>query len=395
MNAFQKLLHAPEPLLTIREIARQPEVWRKTARAVLDRQEEISRFLSARGSLILTGAGSSEFVGRSIEGALRKDLEREVYTVPTTHLVTHCDSVFLPGVDYLLVSFARSGNSPESVATFRRTAERFPRVRQAAITCNRDGELARLAGGRPAAAGAGVLAAGVAAGALCLLLPEETNDQSLAMTCSFSSMALAGLAFGLAGTPAALTALTEKAAAAAERVLSEYGDALESFAHRAFTRACFLGSDTRNGCMQEARLKMQEMTAGRVATMWDSFLGLRHGPQVFVNRECVVVASLSSRPEIQRYELDMLRELKTKKQGRGTLVICGKTDAEVRAAADQVIELYPSGEPLPDEYRALTDVVACQILASFTSLRLGLSPDNPSPEGIINRVVEGITIYPW
>jgi tagatose-6-phosphate ketose/aldose isomerase len=386
MNAFQKLLAAPEPLLTIREIARQPAAWRKTALAVLDRREEITRFLSAPGSLILTGAGSSEFVGRSIEGALRKSLGREVHTVPTTHLVTHCEGVFLPGADYLLVSFARSGNSPESVATFRRTAEAFPRVRQAAITCNGDGELARLARARPAAP---------AAGALCLLLPEETNDQSLAMTCSFSSMALAGLGLGLAGAPAALTALAEKAAEGAQRVLSEYGDALESFAHRGFTRACFLGSDTRNGCMQEGRLKMQEMTAGRVATMWDSFLGVRHGPQVFVSGECVVVASLSSTPAVRRYELDLLRELHTKKQGRGTLVICGKADADVRAAADQVVELYPAGEPLADEYRALTDVVVCQVLASFTSLKAGLSPDNPSPEGIINRVVEGITIYPW
>ncbi len=147
--------------------------------------------------------------------------------------------------------------------------------------------------------------------------------------------------------------------------------------------------------MQEGRLKMQEMTAGRVTAAWDSVLGLRHGPQVFVNGECVVVASLSSRPDAQRYELDLLRELKIKKQGRGTLVICAKADEWVRAAADDVIELYPSGEPLADEYRALTDVVVCQILAAFASIGLGLSPDNPSPEGIINRVVEGITIYPW
>ncbi len=380
MNSFEKLLHAPKPLVTITEIAQQPVVWKKTAQAVLALRTDIARFLAAPGTLVLTGAGSSEFVGRSLEGALRKSLGREVCTVPTTHLVTHADSVFLPGAAYLLVSFARSGNSPESVATFRRTLERHPGVKQAVITCNRDGELARGA---------------AAAGALCVLLPEETNDKSLAMTSSFSSMVLAGLGLGLAGAPAALATVAEKAAAGAERVLSEYGDALESFSRRGFTRACFLGSDTRNGCMQEGRLKMQEMTAGRVAAMWDSFLGLRHGPQVFVNPECVVVASVSSAPEVRRYEMDMLRELKTKKQGRGTLVICGKADADVRAAADQVIELYPEDEPLADEHRALTDVVVCQVLASFTSMRHGLSPDNPSPEGIINRVVEGITIYPW
>jgi tagatose-6-phosphate ketose/aldose isomerase len=147
--------------------------------------------------------------------------------------------------------------------------------------------------------------------------------------------------------------------------------------------------------MQEARLKMQEMTAGRIAATHDSYLGLRHGPQVFVNDACVVIAALSSNPEMRRYELDLLRELRQKKQGMGTLVICGRSDGEVKEVADAVIELFPSREPLEDDCRVLTDIVACQILATFKSISLGLSPDNPSPDGIIHRVVEGIVIYPW
>jgi tagatose-6-phosphate ketose/aldose isomerase len=387
VNAFQKLLAAGKPLSTITEIAQQPEVWRKTAKAVSARAAEIQGFLSAPGApsgpaaIILTGAGSSEFVGRSIEGALRAALGREARTVPTTHLVTHPGSVFLPGQHYILVSFARSGSSPESTAVFRRTAEKFPRVRQLVITCNGDGELAGMARATP--------------GALLVLLPEETNDRSLAMTSSFSSMALAGLGLGTTGAPGALAAVAETAARGAQRLLDEHADALEGFVRRGFSRACFLGSDTLNGCMQEGRLKMAEMTAGRVATLWDSFLGLRHGPQVFVNGECVVIASLASRPEVRRYEMDLLRELRAKKQGRGTLVICARADAEVRAAADVVVDLYPSGDVLADEHRVLTDVVACQVLASFASLANGLSPDNPSPEGIINRVVAGVKIHPW
>ena len=147
--------------------------------------------------------------------------------------------------------------------------------------------------------------------------------------------------------------------------------------------------------MHEARLKMQEMTAGRIVSAFDSFLGLRHGPQVFVNDACVVVAALSSGPTARRYELDLLRELRDKKQGMGTLVICGRSDAEVRDIAKTVIEPFPSREPLPDDCRVFTDIVACQILATFKSIGLGLSPDDPSPDRIINRVVQGVTIYPW
>jgi tagatose-6-phosphate ketose/aldose isomerase len=388
VNAFEKMLAAPRALETVREIAQQPDAWGETCSRVSAMHEEIRSFLrSATGphagcqTIILTGAGSSEYVGRSIESALQRKLNIEVVTVPTTHFLTHCDSVFLPGRDYLLASFARSGNSPESVATFQQVADRFPRVKQAVITCNRDGDLARLAA--------------ASCGSLCILLPEQTNDKSLAMTSSFSSLALAGLSLGFMEAPDSLVPVVEKAMRGARRVIAGYGDLLSSFASLPFTRACYLGSNTLLGCMQEGRLKMQEMTAGHVVSTFDSFLGLRHGPQVFVNGECVVVASLSSNPAVRRYERDLLRELRDKKQGIGTLVICGKADKEDRDLSSAVIELFPSEQPLDDDYRVLTDIVACQILAVFTSVKLGLSPDNPSPDGIINRVVQGITVYPW
>jgi tagatose-6-phosphate ketose/aldose isomerase len=232
-------------------------------------------------------------------------------------------------------------------------------------------------------------------GCLRILLPDQTNDTSLAMTSSFSSLALAGLSLGFMDVPESFPPVVERAMAGARRVLGEYGDLLSDFARLPFTRACYLGSNTLLGCTQEARLKMQEMTAGRVASAFDSFLGLRHGPQVFVNGECVVVASLSSNPSVRRYERDLLQELRNKQQGIGTLVICGRAEREIRELSSAVIELYPAEEPLDDDYRVLTDIVACQILAVFKSVELGLSPDNPSPDGIINRVVEGITVYPW
>jgi tagatose-6-phosphate ketose/aldose isomerase len=385
VNPFQELVSSLPALDTAREIDHQPAAWRRTFASVTAMGAAIRGFLfsgadSAR-TIILTGAGSSEYVGRAIDRGLQRKLNVEVTTVPTTHFVTHCETVFLPHRDYVLLSFARSGNSPESVATFQRVAEQFPRVKQAVITCNKDGELARLAGRDRSS--------------LCILLPEETNDKSLAMTSSFSSLALAGLSLGFADSFSSFEPVLSKAVAGAERVMAEYAGSLFDFARLPFTRACYLGSNALLGCMQEARLKMQEMTAGRVVAAFDSFLGLRHGPQVFVNGECVVVASLSSVPAVQRYERDLLKELKAKKQGIGTLVLCAKADKEIRELSDAVIELFPSTEPLEDDYRVLTDIVAGQILATFKSIHLGLSPDNPSPDGIINRVVAGVRLYPW
>ncbi|HDY87445.1 MAG TPA: hypothetical protein ENH82_04925 [bacterium] len=140
-------------------------------------------------------------------------------------------------------------------------------------------------------------------------------------------------------------------------------------------------------------MKMQEMTEGRVAAQFNSFLGLRHGPQVFVNDECVVIAALSSDPYVRRYEIDMLRELKEKKQGCGTLIICDKTTDEIDGLSTHAVELYPQEVPVEDGFRVMTDVTVGQVLGTFKSLYFGLKPDNPSTSGKINRVVTGVNIY--
>jgi len=176
-------------------------------------------------------------------------------------------------------------------------------------------------------------------------------------------------------------------------VFTEYGDMLADFGGKPFERACFLGSDTLFGTMQECQLKMQEMTDGRVAARFESFLGLRHGPQVFVDDTCAVVAGLSSEPSVRRYEMDMLKEIRQKGQGMGTLVVCDRADAQLRTITENIVELFPDGRKVEDQFRIMTDVTVGQILGTFRSMSLGLKPDSPSAAGVINRVVQGVTIY--
>ena len=178
-------------------------------------------------------------------------------------------------------------------------------------------------------------------------------------------------------------------------MIAEYGDALKKFADHSMTRACFLGSGTLNGAMQECHLKMQEMTEGRVAAMFNSFVGLRHGPQVFINKECAVVAALSTNEYVRKFEIDMLRELKAKKQGCCTLIICDRATPEIKELGSSVVELFPQGQAVDDDFRVMTDVMVGQILGTFACMHCGLKPDNPSVSGTINRVVQGVTIYPY
>ena len=245
------------------------------------------------------------------------------------------------------------------------------------ITCNAEGALGR--------------AASADSSTLVLTLPAETNDRSLAMTSSFTSMALSAL--GLGWPAAELRTLMRPVQEGARRILDEHAETIERFSGREFSRALYLGSNALAGVMHEAALKMLEMTAGRVISTCDSFLGVRHGPQVFVDNRCIVVACLSSVPGVRRYELDLLRELRRKKQGRGVLAISAADDREARGIVDELLVLSAGKDEPVDELRVLTDIVACQVLAFFTSRRLGLMPDNPSPGGVINRVVQGVTIY--
>lgn len=395
MNAFEALLNLPDEEKKLRgveftpkEIAQQPATWAKAAEIVRKRAGDIKDFMKSAGlvgkkeaTLILTGAGSSEFVGNAVENVLRKRLKREVMSIPTTHFVTHPANVFVPGKNYVVLSFARSGNSPESMATYNLVKKVCPAAKQIAITCNKDGKLAKAAKSDK--------------GSLYIELPAETNDESLVMTSSYSTMAFTACGLCFLDAPDELASLAARLGAAGKRIIKEYGDVLKKIASLNFNRACFLGSNALWGTMQECHLKMQEMTEGRVAAMFNSFVGLRHGPQVFANQDCVIVAALSCAPYVRKYELDLLRELKAKKQGCATLVVCDRATAEIRELCTDVVELFPNVDPVDDDFRVMTDVMIGQMLGTFKSIQCGLKPDNPSVSGMINRVVQGVTIYPY
>jgi len=339
MNEFLRLLELGDQdkaklgvVATPREITQQPKTWEMAVDLVMEQKDQLKLFLQDAGltgdkesSLVMCGAGTSEFIGSSVCNLLRKGFGREVMSIPTTDLVTHGRSILVKGRDYTVLSFARSGNSPESVATYDLVKKYYPEARQLVITCNKDGALAKRAAQDSAS--------------YCILLPEETDDRSLVMTSSFSTMVMTAACLPWLDNESFLRETCSRLGRGAERIFNENGDMLAAFGRLPFDRACFLGSDTLYGTMQECQLKMQEMTDGQVAARFESFLGLRHGPQVFVNDTCVVVASLSSDESVRRYEMDMLKEIKQKEQGLAVLIICGQADAEVQGITDSVIEL--------------------------------------------------------
>jgi tagatose-6-phosphate ketose/aldose isomerase len=366
---------------TAEEIASQPELWKATAKALLNDEAAIAAFLEGRRRLLFAGAGSSHYVGVSVTPALRP-LFDGAEAIPSTEIVMDPESAF-PREDFVLVSFARSGDSPESNAVVDLAEELRPGVvRHLAITCNPEGRLAHRIG---SLGGRGKV----------IVLPEGTNDKSLAMTASFSSMLLAGLFLGYAarGEGEAFARLADSLASMGSSILERFSGPAKTLAAEGFRRAFFIASRPFLGGAFEAHLKVQELSGGAILAKAEDTLGLRHGFMAAIDAETLVVLYLSSDPYRLSYELDIARELRSKGLGK-KLVLVAPEGSGCGGLADVLLETGASPF-VGDEARAILAVLPGQLIGLYASLALGLKPDAPSPSGVIHRVVEGVRIYPY
>jgi len=369
------------------EINQQPEIWNKTADIINLKKTELIEFIARTGvltsegsNILITGAGTSEFVGNSVASMLQGKLGIPVNSVSTTDFIINPKNYLLANYVKLVISIARSGDSPESVATYRKTKIQAPDAWQMVITCNKNGKLAEEARIDPRS--------------FLLVLPEETNDKSLAMTSSFSSMVLSLISLSYLESMDLFNEFTKLACSGAKGILDSKAEVIREFIKTEADRVLYLGSGELKGAAQEAHLKILEMTDGRIVSKFNTYTGLRHGPQVFANGKTLVVAFLSGDRDILRYELDLLKEMQEKKQGKDYLFVCQRGNDEIRSLKGHIIEVLPdTKEPIPAAFRVITDIVVGQLAGLFKSLQLGLKPDAPSSSGTINRVVKGITIY--
>lgn len=363
---------------TIREICQQPWTWLRTCERMLASRDGLKDDLQGIHSLALTGSGSSEYAGECVRIPLQNALCIPTESVSGGALLMYGGKALPPGRPGMLVSVARSGDSPESSGVVELLLSTEPQIRHVVATCNEQGRLAK--------------AWQETRNVRVITLPSETLDKSLVMTSSFTNLLLAVRFLGMLERGNEYRALCEKLSRIASELLRSKFDALAKVAATDFRRAVFLGSGSRFAAAREAALKMLELTAGRVTTVCETFLGFRHGPMSYVHDDTLIVSYLSPDRTIRAYELDLLRELDRKKLGL-LKVIVGENipDSAVRNG-DEVIECRGLRELGEDDDLAIHVVVA-QLLAFFRCLEEGLLPDSPSEEGIINRVVEKFPLH--
>ena len=292
--------------ITTREIKQQPELWQETLTIYQEKQEAIAAFLRTikqktdkRIRVVFTGAGTSQYVGDTIVPYLNKNGATVDYlfeSIATTDIVAAPEQVLFADEPTLLVSFARSGNSPESLAAVKIVDQFVADSYHLTITCAADGSLAQQAAADEAS--------------YLLLMPERSNDAGFAMTGSFSCMALSALLI-FDQTPLAEKGhYVETLSRLGQEVIDRETE-LQVLTDRSFKRIVYLGSGTLSGLTREAQLKVLELTAGKIATVFDSSMGFRHGPKSFVDDQTLVFVFVSNTPYTRQYDLDMLEELKS------------------------------------------------------------------------------------
>lgn len=371
------LVHTP------REIHQQPATWRVTAKLLMEDRAHILNFLDASGpsdrlSVLLAGAGTSDYIGRALAALLRRQWQCEVSAVASTELLTNLEDYLLPGRNYLLISLSRSGDSSEGVALIQHALERYPQIRHLVLTCNRNGAMAQQFAGNPAL--------------LPVVLDEAVNDRGLAMTSSFSNLVVAGQSLAYIRTPHAYAPIVESLARMGERLLPAAADLAAKISEMPTDQVCFLGTGALEAVADESALKVLELNAGRIHTIAQSALGLRHGPLSSLDEETLVVAFLSADEPRAQYEIDLLKELRAKQLGSRMVIVTPPRDSRLAALTPNILSL-DAPDDFSDNCRPPVDVIVGQLLGLFFAVRNGMTPDSPSPSGVISRVVSHVKIY--
>jgi len=365
---------------TEKEIGQQAELWQKVYNLVLAQRNEIAQFITqiqkeSGSEIIFTGAGSSFFVGEMVAGYFQKNTGLSSKAISTTEIVTHPYLYINPEKHTLLVSFARSGNSPESVAAIEISDKVSNKIQHLIITCNNQGELANLDSTNEK---------------YVLTLPEEANDKGLAMTSSVSSMALVALLISRLNEIEILQDQVEFASKYASHIISTYSLPIRQLSELNFKRAVFLGSGPFLGVAREAHLKLQEMTDGKVICKFDSFLGFRHGPKVVLDETTLLVYFFSNNEYVIKYEIDLVNSVA---KDHKLMAVMGISEAKLNDIAfDLEISMSEAANQLDEEFLTLCSLIPAQLLGLYKSLNMGLNPDQPS-NGAIHRVVQGVNIY--
>ncbi|MGL5312987.1 MAG: SIS domain-containing protein [Peptostreptococcaceae bacterium] len=385
-NFEDKKLENLGAIITTKEIKQQPKLWEEAYEIYKENREEINKFIENIGNkhgqfrVIFTGAGTSAYVGNTILPYLKKNVDIRkciLESIATTNLVSNPYEFYTEDVPTLLVSFARSGNSPESIAAVNLGKQIVKDFYHIAITCAPEGKLAQMTQNDE--------------NNYLLLMPSGSNDQGFAMTGSFTCMMLSAMLIFDNIDEETEKTYVDAIIEMGENVISRE-DEIKALINPEFDRVVYLGSGSLCGLTQEAQLKLLELTAGKVATGYDSPMGFRHGPKSFINDNTMIFVFVSNHEYTRKYDLDVLEEINGDKIAKLT---CAVSVDKEQNFTGTTFGFDTKNNSLPDLYLAFPYILFAQVISLFTAVKVGNTPDTPSPSGTVNRVVKGVIIHQY
>ena len=372
-------------LNTAKEIIQQPDTWRESVKNLIKNKIEIKSFIDSFLSkkefrIILTGAGTSAFAGEVCEPYLTSLLNKRVEAIATTDLVASPKSYFIKDIPTLLVSFARSGNSPESVHAVNLATQLVDDLYQVVITCNENGKLAKNTVNDEKS--------------LLLLMPPQTNDLGFAMTSSFTTMVLNAMAVFNINNIENFSSDVDKLSNSVNDFIENNIEKVTSLSNEDFERIVYLGSSTSKGIARESALKVLELTAGKVNASYDTPLGFRHGPKSVVDDETVSVIYISNDEYTRKYDLDLAKEMLAHKKNDKVVIVGDNIEEDILNKADYVFNVENINYNVENKVLLpLQQIIFGQMLSFLKSVNVGITPDNPCPTGEVNRVVQGVILH--
>lgn len=372
-------------LNTAKEIIQQPDTWRESVKNLIKNKIEIKSFIDSflckkEYRIILTGAGTSAFAGEVCEPYLTSLLNKRVEAIATTDLVASPKSYFIKDMPTLLISFARSGNSPESVHAVNLASQLVDDLYQVVITCNENGKLAKNTVNDEKS--------------LLLLMPPQTNDLGFAMTSSFTTMVLNAMAVFNMDNIENFSIDVDKLSNSVNDFIKNNIEEVTKLANEDFERIVYLGSSTSKGIARESALKVLELTAGKVNASYDTPLGFRHGPKSVVDNKTVSVVYISNDEYTRKYDLDLAKEMLAHKKNDKVVIVGDNIEEEIVNKSDYIFNIENIDYSVENEVLLpLQQIIFGQMLSFLKSVNLGITPDNPCPTGEVNRVVQGVILH--
>lgn len=366
--------------LTAAAIINQPRLWQEGFDQVNAQRPAVDAFwkrCDANSRIIITGAGSSLLAAQACVNWLRSVLSRQVDVIPATDLVLAPE--MLSG-NCILVSVSSSGNTPETVKVVEQQLTAQPDAPHIAITNNAQSRLAQLASQQPEG--------------LFIPVPEGTSNGSFAATSEFTVPMWYIMLLLAPARWSELERVLPVLQRGAAYFLDNYAADIEQWAAGPRDNMVAVGALSLKAIACETSLKLLEMGNGRIMTAWHSMLEFRHGPKLIVNRDATVVGYVAARPEIRRYDLDMMTELTGERSPAAQIIGIGH---EALPADHHVCDRYyhfasPELAQYHESFAAMLYVLFAQVAGLYRAIALGVTPDNPSRDGKVAKVAR-VTVY--